>query len=80
MFSVSLESLLHIRLRPCAKRSILHLQFSAHLATVIFCYPEVAGLSLEEVEEIFKHGFGIKKSQAIRRAHKVAKENYLQSA
>lgn len=47
---------------------------------VIFCYPEVAGLSLEEIEEIFKHGFGIKKSQAIRRAHKIAKETYAASA
>lgn len=44
---------------------------------VFFCYPEVSGLSLEEVEEIFRHGFGIRKSQEIRAAHKVAKELYM---
>ncbi|KAM0747992.1 general substrate transporter [Meredithblackwellia eburnea MCA 4105] len=41
---------------------------------VIFCYPEVTGLSLEEIGVIFQHGFGIKKSQEIRASHRVAKE------
>ncbi|KAJ3823509.1 general substrate transporter [Lentinula raphanica] len=33
---------------------------------VIFCYPETAGLSLEEVMMIFRNGFGIKESQRLR--------------
>lgn len=32
----------------------------------IFCYPETAGLSLEEVQIIFQHGFGIRDSQRLR--------------
>lgn len=31
----------------------------------IFCYPEIAGLSLEEVQMIFKDGFGVKESQRL---------------
>ncbi|KAK0460512.1 general substrate transporter [Desarmillaria tabescens] len=33
---------------------------------VIFCYPETAGLSLEEVMMVFKHSFGIKESGRLR--------------
>ncbi|KAF8589738.1 general substrate transporter [Ramaria rubella] len=33
----------------------------------LFCYPETAGLSLEEVKGIFKDGFGVKESQRMRR-------------
>jgi len=33
----------------------------------LFCFPETAGLSLEEVQIIFQHGFGIKDSQRLRR-------------
>ncbi|KAG7445357.1 general substrate transporter [Guyanagaster necrorhizus] len=33
---------------------------------VIFCYPETAGLSLEEVMMVFKHSFGIKESERLR--------------
>ncbi|KAJ3741614.1 major facilitator superfamily domain-containing protein [Lentinula detonsa] len=33
---------------------------------VIFCYPETAGLSLEEVMMIFRSGFGIQESQRLR--------------
>lgn len=40
-----------------------------NLIFVYFCYPEVSGLSLEEVQVIFKYGFGIKKSEEIRRLH-----------
>ncbi|KAH9854546.1 general substrate transporter [Lenzites betulinus] len=32
----------------------------------IFCFPETAGLSLEEVRLIFRHGFGIKESKRLR--------------
>ena len=32
----------------------------------LFCFPETAGLSLEEVQSIFKDGFGIKASAEMR--------------
>jgi len=32
----------------------------------LFCFPETAGLSLEEVQSIFKDGFGIKASAQMR--------------
>lgn len=32
----------------------------------LFCFPEVAGLSLEEVQSIFRDGFGIRESQRMR--------------
>jgi len=35
---------------------------------VLCCFPETAGLSLEEVKMVFKHGFGIRESQRLRRA------------
>ncbi|PBK85306.1 general substrate transporter [Armillaria gallica] len=34
---------------------------------VIFCYPETAGLSLEEVMMVFRHSFGIKESGRLRK-------------
>ncbi|KAH7908541.1 general substrate transporter [Hygrophoropsis aurantiaca] len=33
----------------------------------LFCFPETAGLSLEEVQSVFRNGFGIKESQRLRR-------------
>lgn len=33
----------------------------------IFCYPETAGLSLEEVNMIFKNDYGIKAAEKLRR-------------
>lgn len=34
---------------------------------VLLCFPETAGLSLEEVKMVFKNGYGIKESQRLRR-------------
>ncbi|KAF8153323.1 general substrate transporter [Crassisporium funariophilum] len=34
---------------------------------VLACFPETAGLSLEEVKMVFRNGFGIKESQRLRR-------------
>ncbi|KAF8624331.1 hypothetical protein AX17_007159 [Amanita inopinata Kibby_2008] len=34
---------------------------------VLFCFPETAGLSLEEVRMIFRNGFGIKESGRLRK-------------
>lgn len=33
----------------------------------LFCFPETAGLSLEEVQIVFQDGFGVKASQRLRR-------------
>jgi MFS transporter, SP family, solute carrier family 2 (myo-inositol transporter), member 13 len=33
----------------------------------LFLFPETAGLSLEEVQTIFKHGFGVRESQRLRK-------------
>ena len=33
----------------------------------LFCFPETAGLSLEEVQMVFQHGFGIKESDRLRK-------------
>ncbi|KAH9903370.1 general substrate transporter [Cubamyces lactineus] len=33
----------------------------------LFCFPETAGLSLEEVRLIFRHGFGIRESERLRK-------------
>lgn len=37
---------------------------------VLTCFPETAGLSLEEVKLVFRHGFGIKDSQRLRQVKK----------
>ncbi|EGO01333.1 hypothetical protein SERLA73DRAFT_167429 [Serpula lacrymans var. lacrymans S7.3] len=36
----------------------------------LFCFPETAGLSLEEVQNVFRNGFGIKESQRMRKKKK----------
>ena len=33
----------------------------------MLCFPETAGLSLEEVQMVFQHGFGIKESYRLRK-------------
>lgn len=40
------------------------------LIFIFCCYPEPAGLSLEELEEVFRSGFGVRKSKEIRQRHK----------
>lgn len=37
---------------------------------VILCYPEVKGLPLEDVREIFAHGFGVKRAARIQKEAK----------
>jgi MFS transporter, SP family, solute carrier family 2 (myo-inositol transporter), member 13 len=41
---------------------------------VLFCFPETAGLSLEEVSMIFKEGFGIKESERLRKEKKAIRD------
>ncbi|KAL9109912.1 MAG: hypothetical protein Q9227_005435 [Pyrenula ochraceoflavens] len=38
---------------------------------VYFCYPEVRGMTLEDIREIFKHGFGVKKAREAQRQMKL---------
>ena len=40
---------------------------------IFFCYPEPSGLSLEEIQVIYEHGFGVAKSREIRAEHKQAR-------
>ncbi|KAH6654515.1 general substrate transporter [Truncatella angustata] len=37
---------------------------------IYFCYPEVAGLSLEDIRQIFSEGFGVKKASQIQKEMK----------
>lgn len=37
---------------------------------VLTCFPETAGLSLEEVKMVFRNGFGIRESQRLIEAKK----------
>ncbi|KIX04788.1 uncharacterized protein Z518_05659 [Rhinocladiella mackenziei CBS 650.93] len=37
---------------------------------IIFFYPEVSGLTLEEIGEVFKHGFGVKYARQLRKDKK----------
>lgn len=37
---------------------------------VLACFPETAGLSLEEVRMVFRDGFGIRESQRLRKTKK----------
>jgi len=37
---------------------------------IIFFYPEVSGLTLEEIGEVFKHGFGVRYARNLRRERK----------
>ena len=42
---------------------------------VICCFPETAGLSLEEVRMVFRTGFGIKESKRLIQAKRQMKED-----
>jgi SP family myo-inositol transporter-like MFS transporter 13 len=33
---------------------------------VYFCYPDVKGMTLEDIREIFKHGFGVKYAREVQ--------------
>ncbi|KAH7417795.1 general substrate transporter [Cadophora sp. MPI-SDFR-AT-0126] len=38
---------------------------------VYFCYPEVKGMTLEDIREIFKHGFGVKYARQLQKDMKL---------
>ncbi|GAB7355563.1 hypothetical protein MBLNU459_g6036t1 [Dothideomycetes sp. NU459] len=39
---------------------------------VYFCYPEVKGMTLEDIREIFNHGFGVKRAKELQKEAKLA--------
>ncbi|KAJ9157292.1 Myo-inositol transporter [Pleurostoma richardsiae] len=41
---------------------------------VLFCYPEAKGLPLEEVGQIFEHGFGVKRAAQMQREAKTRRQ------
>ena len=41
---------------------------------VIFCFPEMGGLSLEEVQIVFRDGFGVHTSERLRKERREAKK------
>jgi SP family myo-inositol transporter-like MFS transporter 13 len=41
---------------------------------VYFCYPEVKGMTLEDIREIFKHGFGVKYARELQKEMKAQRQ------
>lgn len=42
---------------------------------VIFCFPEAANMTLEEVRAVFQHGFGVRYAEEWRKQQKLARQN-----
>lgn len=42
---------------------------------VYFCYPEVKGMTLENIREVFKHGFGVKYARKLQKQEKYKSGN-----
>ncbi|KAM0752632.1 hypothetical protein T439DRAFT_354131 [Meredithblackwellia eburnea MCA 4105] len=51
--------------------SVSYLGFVA----IYFMYPEPSGLSIEETGSLFDEGFGVKKSERLRKAHKALRQD-----
>ncbi|KAI5476101.1 MFS transporter, SP family, arabinose:H+ symporter [Pseudohyphozyma bogoriensis] len=47
------------------------------LIFIYFTYPEPSGLTLEETATLFDEGFGVKKAQRLRAAHKQAEQDHI---
>ncbi|KAM5356686.1 hypothetical protein ACJ41O_003332 [Fusarium nematophilum] len=43
---------------------------------VFFCYPEAAGMTLEEIRVVFEHGFGVRYAEEWRRQRKLGVNNH----
>ncbi|KAK9427117.1 general substrate transporter [Lipomyces doorenjongii] len=39
---------------------------------IVLCYPEVSGLTLEEIKDVFRHGFGVRYSVRMQKDRKLA--------
>jgi SP family myo-inositol transporter-like MFS transporter 13 len=46
---------------------------------VVFFYPDVKGMPLEAIREVFRHGFGVKYSKQWQREHRHEKKAVQQS-
>ncbi|MCJ1259176.1 myo-inositol transporter [Lignoscripta atroalba] len=45
---------------------------------VYFCYPEVKGMTLEDIREIFQHGFGVARARELQKEAKLKRKTQLQ--
>ena len=41
---------------------------------IYFCYPEDKGMKLEDIREIFMHGFGVQRARELQREAKLNKK------
>ncbi|KAI8721901.1 MFS domain-containing protein [Fusarium sp. LHS14.1] len=41
---------------------------------IYFCYPEVKGMTLEDIREVFQHGFGVQRAREIQKEMKLARK------
>ncbi|KAI6778609.1 uncharacterized protein J7T54_003388 [Emericellopsis cladophorae] len=41
---------------------------------IYFCYPEVKGMTLEDIRQIFQHGFGVRKAREIQKDLKLKRQ------
>ncbi|KAK9798700.1 putative Major facilitator superfamily (MFS) profile domain-containing protein [Seiridium cardinale] len=44
-------------------------------AFVILCFPEAAQMTLEEIREVFQHGFGVRYAEERRKQQRIARQN-----
>ncbi|KAH7019462.1 general substrate transporter [Ilyonectria destructans] len=40
---------------------------------IYFCYPEVKGMTLEDIREVFQHGFGVQRAREMQKEMKLAR-------
>ena len=45
------------------------------VSAVYFCYPEVKGMTLEDIREVFMHGFGVKHARMLQKEAKLRRKN-----
>ena len=46
---------------------------------IVLCYPDVKGMPLESIREVFRHGFGVRFSKQWQRENKHAPKVVVQS-
>lgn len=52
---------------PCGAFGFYAAICSIGYVLIYFCYPEVSGLTLEEIREVFQHGFGVRYARNLRK-------------
>ncbi|KAK7407885.1 hypothetical protein QQX98_009944 [Neonectria punicea] len=43
---------------------------------IYFCYPEVKGMTLEDIREIFQHGFGVQRARELQKEMKISRASH----